>query len=108
MEPISFAIPKIDKGAIHLQEDRSERFYNHLHIHPEVQIMWIKEGKGTLICGDYMGEYLPGDVFIIGSNVPHIFRTISSDDKEYSHAYSVFFPTMLITEYLFSQGDQAT
>lgn len=37
------------------------------------------ESSGSLIYGDYLGAFAPGDIFMIGTNAPHVFR----NDPEY-------------------------
>lgn len=74
MHIISFKIPKTQRDIYHFQVDRLPQFYNKLHQHPEVQFTYIREGTGTLIAGDHIGKFVPGDVFIIGSSLPHVFR----------------------------------
>lgn len=41
--------------------------------------MWIEGGRGTLVAGDYVGRFQPGDVYVIGGGQPHVFRC----DPEY-------------------------
>ncbi len=74
MTIISFKIPKTRKDTYHFQVDRLNHFYDKLHKHPEVQVTFIEKSSGTLIAGDYIGKFSPGDVFIIGSSLPHVFR----------------------------------
>jgi len=84
MKVVAFNVPKIKKEAFRLQEDRGRFFYDQLHQHPEIQIMLIQQGGGTLIAGDYVGRFGPGDIFVIGSRLPHVFR---SDQKYYQSAH---------------------
>ena len=95
MKVLPFKIPKTAEHSIHVQVDRQPCFYDTLHQHPEIQITWIVESTGTLILGDHVGDFKPGDVFLIGANVPHVFR---NDDRYYqgdpeleAHGISVFF-----------------
>lgn len=74
LKPLPFKIPKVEKALYHVQTDSGLSFYNRLHNHPEIQITSITKGSGTLICGEYMGEFNVGDVFVIGSNQGHIFK----------------------------------
>lgn len=106
MKPLSFKIPKTAPHSIHTQEDRGTSFYPKLHIHPEIQFTWIKSGHGTLLCNDYIGEYNPGDVYVIGSNVPHLFRSEPQFEGEISHSYTFFIDEFLLLEFYFSQGDR--
>ncbi len=82
MKVVDFKVPKVKKEAFRFQEDHRRFFYDQLHQHPEIQIMLITEGEGTLIAGDYVGRFTSGDLFVIGSGLPHVFR---SDRKYYSH-----------------------
>ena len=84
MKIVDFKLPKIKKEAFRFQEDNVSRFYDQLHQHAEIQIMLILEGEGTLIAGDYVGRFGAGDLYVIGSRQPHVFR----NDKNYYHPKS--------------------
>lgn len=95
MKVIPFKIPKASQDFIRYQVDDQPYFYDKLHQHPEIQLSLVLEGEGRLIGGDYIGRFAPGDVFLLGHNVPHVFR---SDEKYYaegqavrSHAVFLFF-----------------
>lgn len=75
MKIIQFTIPVAREHSIIVQEDKLPHFYNHLHRHNETQITWIVKGEGTLIAGSCMQRFKPGDVYVIGSNQPHIFKS---------------------------------
>ena len=79
MKVIPFSIPKTVKEAIRVQVDNGRHFYENLHQHSELQITLIVQSEGTLIAGDYVGNFTEGDVFIIGKNQAHVFR----NDKIY-------------------------
>jgi AraC-like DNA-binding protein len=76
---ISFQIPKSDREFVRYQEDRGRHFYDKLHQHPQLQLTVIQEGKGQFLSGDYVGRFQAGDVFFLGENAPHVFRS----DPEY-------------------------
>ena len=94
---IPFKIPKSSKEFVRFQEDRVPYFYDKLHQHPEIQLSCILQGEGKLIAGDYLGRFRPGDIFLLGRDVPHVFRC----DKVYydaendleCHDLIVFFDT---------------
>lgn len=81
---ISFQIPKSEKTFVQYQEDRGKYFYNNLHQHPQLQLTIIREGSGQLLVGDYVGRFQSGEVFLLGENIPHVFRS----DAEYFLAES--------------------
>jgi len=71
---LPFEIPKTTQESFHLQEDRDSHFYDFLHRHPQVQLSLILESEGKVIVGDFIGSFKPGDIFLIGPNLPHVFR----------------------------------
>ncbi len=44
------------------------------HLHEECELVHVLSSGGTVLAGDGISEFRPGDVFIFGSNLPHIFR----------------------------------
>lgn len=80
MKVIPFKVPQTRNEAFRTQTDRLPHFYDKLHQHHETQITWIEQSEGTLIAGDYVGRFEPGDVYIIGSDQAHVFR---NDDSFY-------------------------
>lgn len=74
MKLITFKIPFTNKELVRFQLDNLPHFYDKLHVHPELQITIILKSEGTLIAGNYIGSFNPGDVFVIGSNLPHVFK----------------------------------
>jgi len=95
MKVIPFTIPVPKDKSIIIQEDRLPYFYNHLHRHHEIQITWIQQGEGTLLVGESMHHFQPGDVFVIGANQPHIFKSDASyfekRNKKISQSVTIFF-----------------
>jgi len=97
---LPFKIPKTAGSSLILQEDLEPFFYDKLHQHEEFQFTIIVAGTGTIIHGDYVGVFEAGDLFLIGSNVPHVFRC---DDQYYlgkgkmAHAKTIFFSQEQIT-----------
>lgn len=76
--PISFKIPKSPQDGLRVQVDEGLSFYPRLHFHPEFQITAIVTGEGHFYAGNNMTDFAEGDVFFIGSNVPHLFKCTDS------------------------------
>jgi len=72
-----FRIPKTGTESFVVQVDRVEKFYDSRHYHPEMQVTLILEGTGTRFIGDSVERFRAGDIFLIGSNLPHVFRNES-------------------------------
>ncbi len=58
---------------------RTPDFETNWHIHEEFELILITEGSGTVMIGDYVGDYFAGDLYFIAANLPHWFR--KSDAK---------------------------
>ena len=67
--------------------DQNDHFDN-LHYHPEYQLSLIMEGEGACAVGALVDQFQKGDVFQIGPNVPHAFRT---DDPHTRYRILSFF-----------------
>ncbi|PZV80976.1 AraC family transcriptional regulator [Algoriphagus aquaeductus] len=92
---ISFQVPKSQREFVRYQEDRGPHFYDKLHQHPQLQLTVILEGKGQLLSGDYVGRFQPGDVYFLGENAPHVFRSdpefFEKDTQLKSAGNTIFF-----------------
>jgi len=95
MRVVQFTIPVARENSVVVQEDRTPHFYNHLHRHNETQITWILKGEGTLIAGNYMQQFKPGDIYVLGANLPHIFKSdpayFDKRKKKEIQALTIFF-----------------
>jgi AraC-like DNA-binding protein len=92
LKALPFEIPKDSDASFVFQEDLDQLFYPNFHSHPELQITSIIKGRGSAFIGDWTGEFRPGMAFIIGSSVPHVFKTEESPEHpdEKSHSLAVF------------------
>ncbi len=88
MKVLPFKIPKPFENTLHVQEDKVKIFYDQLHQHAEIQISYIVQGEGKLIVANSINTFSNGDVFIIGSNIPHLFQ--SMPNKGMSHMVTLF------------------
>jgi AraC-like DNA-binding protein len=45
------------------------------HFHPEYELLYVIEGSGTSFVADSIEEFKSGDLALIGSNLPHFWRS---------------------------------
>ena len=53
---------------------KTPQFETNWHKHDECELILITEGHGTVMMGDYVGEYKPGDIYFIAGKLPHWFK----------------------------------
>jgi AraC-like DNA-binding protein len=104
MKVLPFKIPKSKDVALIYQEDQGEVLYDKLHQHEEIQLCLIVKGEGTLVVGDTINEYTSGDVLVIGSNLPHVFKSDTSN-HESSLMLTLFFTKTSFGDDFFLLGD---
>jgi len=75
MKVLPFTIPVPHDHTIIVQEEVLPHFYTYLHRHAEVQITWIQKGEGTLLAGNSMHAFKEGEIYLIGANLPHLFKS---------------------------------
>lgn len=49
------------------------------HFHPELELIYFLKSTGTRYVGNSIGSFGPGELYLIGGNLPHLFR----NEKEY-------------------------
>jgi AraC-like DNA-binding protein len=81
MKVFPFKIPKPKEEALIYQEDKEVVFYGKLHQHEEIQISYIANGEGNVLVGDTITGYQKGNVIVLGSNLPHVFRSEINTDE---------------------------
>lgn len=95
MKVLPFTIPPSQDKTILLQEDALPYFYPHLHRHEEIQLTLVLKGEGTLLVGSNMHPFVPNEVYLIGANIPHVFKSDSTyfvpDSTKDVHALTIFF-----------------
>jgi len=48
-------------------------FKSPIHFHPQIEITYIMQGTGMCFAGESVQSYQPGDIVIVGNNIPHAF-----------------------------------
>ena len=100
MKATSFKIPKIEEGSFKFQEDIEQHFYDNLHTHPEIQLTYILSSHGTCFIGHHLEPFQPNEIYLIGSNIPHVFKNdeayYQKNTIEKAHGISLFFKPIVL------------
>lgn len=54
--------------------DNKPYINNNWHYHPEIELIHVIEGEGTLFAGDTSIRFNEGDLILLGSQLPHYWR----------------------------------
>lgn len=54
--------------------DKLPYLYEKWHFHPELELTHIMQSRGTRFVGDSIEEFEEGDLILIGSNLPHVWK----------------------------------
>ena len=90
MKVLPFKIPKPENVTLYVQHYKGESFYEKLHQHKEIQISVVLKGEGTYIIGDCVGDFKQHDIFVLGENLPHVFKRDALFEHE-TEMVSLFF-----------------
>lgn len=75
MKPIYQELPFPDGSFIDFYEEKLPHFIVPWHNHQKMEIMHILSGTGTRFVGDHIDKYQAGDICLIGSQLPHEWRS---------------------------------
>jgi AraC-like DNA-binding protein len=91
MKALPFKIPYGSKSSIKVDYDVMPHFYNTYHTHDELQIMLVIKGQGSAYIGDKILDFDEGDIYLLGQNLPHVFKDKPSNGELEIESISIFF-----------------
>ncbi len=80
-------VPIGSESSFSVRQDVVLHFYDRWHYHPELELLHIEQGSGTQFVGDTIQNFQPGDVLLIGANLPHYWRC---DQKYFDNQAELF------------------
>src|SRR6187551_2733123 len=89
MKPIIEKLPLEENSSFVAKTHATPQFEVPWHQHIENELILFTAGEGTSYIGNYVGEFKTGDVFFLGSNLPHTFQKANA--QLYTSAVVVHF-----------------
>lgn len=86
-----FVSPRSDDECFRLFEIDSEYSGCSWHFHPEFQLGYVVSGVGERIIGDCVLAIEPGEIVLLGPNLPHVWRYDSTSLDQPIEAIAVHF-----------------
>jgi len=97
MKVLQFTLPVPHDKTVIVQKDVLPHFYPHLHRHQEIQLTWIQQGEGTLVAENNMYSFRSGEIYWLGDNLPHVFKSDPSyfvpTSRKQVQTLNIFFNT---------------
>lgn len=81
MKPIFKKVDSKSEQAFVARIDQFAQFYNKWHFHPELELTHIVKGRGTRFVGDNIEFFQDGDLILIGSNLPHVWKNQNKESE---------------------------
>ena len=76
-------------------EVNDPHFYSSWHFHPQCEIIYVQESTGTEVVGDSIRQFKPGDIVLLGPDLPHIWRNediyYKKETKKHARAIVIYF-----------------
>jgi AraC-like DNA-binding protein len=77
-------------------DKRAPAFDGRFHFHPEVEITLIESSSGRRVVGDSIESFAPGDLVLLGENLPHQYVSDTASRKSPATAKVIQFRTELL------------
>lgn len=74
MQPQFIKVPDSPQSAFLVRDLVVPYFANPYHFHPELELTYITGGTGTRYIGDSIEPFAEGDLVLVGSNLPHLWK----------------------------------
>jgi AraC-like DNA-binding protein len=67
-------VPVNIQSSFSIRHDRKPNFGTTWHYHPELELVYTIKGEGVRLIGDNVGNFGPGEMVLVGANLPHVWR----------------------------------
>src|ERR1700759_430932 len=75
MKPAFEAVKTSTSHSFLVRKFTERRFSAPYHYHPEYELTLIVKGAGKRFVGSHMQDYAAGDLFLLGENLPHCWKS---------------------------------
>ena len=83
-------VPNCGMESFKVREFKLPAFASPWHFHPEYELTYIVNGTGSRFVGDSIAPFGPGDLVLIGGDLPHVWRS-QAPAKDHAHSVVVHF-----------------
>ena len=88
MKPQQLKIQTSADQSFSVRKDMSPYINNRWHYHTEIEMVCFHKGTGTQFVGDHIKRFMPGDIVLVGRDLPHYWRFDPSGTDESTAPYA--------------------
>jgi len=74
MKPQLLKVPYGPEYSFGVRKEMMPNVNNRWHYHPEIELIHFQNGFGTQFIGDHISQFGPGDIVLVGCNLPHFWK----------------------------------
>ncbi len=79
MKPHLLKVSPDPESSFNMIQRKGANFYNKWHFHPEIELIYVHQGRGTRFIGTDVHRFGSDELYLFGSNLAHMWRC----DPEY-------------------------
>ena len=98
MKPVLEYLPREEEESFVVKFFDYDYYPTPWHYHPEYELVLVTESTGKRFIGDNIQNFGPGDLVLIGANVPHLYR----NDPAYYQSQSALRAKSIVIHFLTS------
>lgn len=91
MKPFLLKVDVAPEQSFAIRNQVNPLYYSHWHFHAELELMHVRSGSGIRFVGDSIENFQAGDLILLGSNLPHFWRSGTTKDESICEATVVQF-----------------
>lgn len=105
MKPAFENISALNNSSFLARKFEEKKFKAPFHFHPEYELTMILNGCGKRYVGTHLGDYFPDDLVLLGSNVPHCWKTEHTELQPISSSVVIHFSPSFLGVDFFSRPE---
>jgi AraC-like DNA-binding protein len=91
-QPCLVPLPEAETHAFMVSQYHEPAFHFLWHYHHEVELVWIRKGRGLRYVGRSVERFEPGDLVLLGSGLPHTWASAYDQPAEAAWSVIQFLP----------------